>query len=51
MKDLNNLRSYCGIEVTLSGRNRSHVYDRKVDSNFEAHLAALSCIEPTEGFA
>ena len=40
-----------GIEVALNGRKRSRVYAKKADGDFEAHLVALSCSEPPEGFA
>ena len=40
-----------GIEVALNGRKRKRVYDKKADGDFEAHLVAISCSEPPEGFA
>lgn len=40
-----------GIEVALNGRKGSRVYTKKADGDFEAHLVALSCSEPPEGFA
>jgi len=40
-----------GIEVALNGRKRNRIYDKKTDGDFEAHLVALSCSEPPEGFA
>jgi hypothetical protein len=40
-----------GIEVALNGRPRNRIYDKKTDGDFEAHLVALSCSEPPEGFA
>ena len=40
-----------GLDVALNGRKGSRVYERKVDGDFEAHLVALSCSEPPEGFA
>ncbi len=40
-----------GIEVALNGRKGSRVYVKKTDGDFEAHLVALSCSEPPEGFA
>ncbi len=40
-----------GLDVTLNGRKGSRVYAKKVDGDFEAHLVALSCSEPPEGFA
>jgi transposase len=40
-----------GIEVALSRRKGSRVYVKKADGDFEAHLVALSCSAPPEGFA
>lgn len=40
-----------GLEVALNGEKRNRVYAKKVDGDFEAHLVALSCSEPPEGFA
>ncbi|RCV62934.1 Homeodomain-like domain-containing protein [Methanophagales archaeon] len=40
-----------GIEVALNGRKGSRIYAKKVDGDFEAHLVAVSCTEPPEGFA
>jgi len=39
-----------GLEVALSGRKGSRIYAKKADGDFEAHLVALSCSEPPEGF-
>jgi len=39
------------IEVALNGRKRNRIYDKKADGDFEAHLVAVSCGEPPEGFA
>lgn len=41
-----------GIDITLNGkREGSRIYSKKADGDFEAHLVALSCSEPPEGFA
>jgi transposase len=40
-----------GLEVALKGKKGSRVYDKKADGDFEAHLVALSCGEPPEGFS
>lgn len=41
-----------GIDIALKGkREGSRVYPKKADGDFEAHLVALSCSEPPEGFA
>ncbi|MFH1727984.1 MAG: IS630 family transposase [Pseudomonadota bacterium] len=39
------------IDVALNGNKGSRVYSKKADGDFEAHLVALSCSEPPEGFA
>ncbi len=39
------------FEVALNGRKGNRVYEKKTDGDFEAHLVALSCSEPPEGFA
>jgi len=39
------------IEVALNGRKKNRIYDKKTDGDFEAHLVAISCSEPPEGFA
>jgi hypothetical protein len=40
-----------GIDTALNGRKRNRTYTKKADGDFEAHLIALSCSEPPEGFA
>ena len=40
-----------GFDIALNGRRGERVYARKADGDFEAHLIALSCSEPPEGFA
>ena len=40
-----------GFDVALSGRKGSRIYTKKADGDFEAHLVALSCSEPPDGFA
>ena len=40
-----------GLEIALNGRKGSRIYARKADGDFEAHLVALSCSKPPEGFA
>ena len=40
-----------GLEVTLNGKKGNRIYKKKVDGDSEAHLVALSCSEPPEGFA
>lgn len=40
-----------GLDIALHGRKGSRVYVKKADGDFEAHLVALSCSRPPEGFA
>jgi len=40
-----------GFDVALNRRKRNRIYTKKTDGEFEAHLIALSCSEPPEGFA
>jgi hypothetical protein len=39
-----------GIDITLNGKKGSRIYAKKADGDFEAHLVALSCSDPPEGF-
>ncbi len=40
-----------GMEATLTKKKGSRIYEKKADGDFEAHLVALSCSEPPEGFS
>ena len=40
-----------GLDAALDKKVGSRVYAKKTDGDFEAHLVALSCGEPPEGFA
>lgn len=40
-----------GMEAALIKKKGSRVYEKKTDGDFEAHLVALSCSEPPEGFS
>jgi len=40
-----------GLDVSLHGKKTSRVYAKKADGDFEAHLVALSCSKPPEGFS
>lgn len=40
-----------GMETALTKKKGSRIYEKKTDGDFEAHLVALSCSEPPEGFA
>lgn len=40
-----------GFEAALGGKPRQRRYDRKMDGEAEAHLIALSCSEPPEGYS
>jgi hypothetical protein len=39
-----------GLDITLNGMKGSRIYAKKADGDFEAHLVALSCSDPPEGF-
>ena len=40
-----------GLEIAIGGRKGERVYKKKADGDFEAHLVALSCSKPPEGFS
>lgn len=40
-----------GIDAALDKKKGNRIYAKKVDGDFEAHLVAVSCSEPPEGFA
>ncbi len=40
-----------GLDVALNGHKGKRVYEKKADGDLEAHLVALSCSDPPEGFA
>ena len=40
-----------GLEIAIDGTKGKRVYAKKADGDFEAHLVALSCSEPPEGFS
>jgi transposase len=40
-----------GLDITLNGRKGNRIYKKKADGDFEAHLVALSCSDPPEGFS
>jgi len=40
-----------GFDAALDRKMGNRVYAKKTDGDFEAHLVALSCSEPPEGFA
>jgi len=39
-----------GFETALTGRKGERLYERKADGDFEAHVVALSCTDPPEGY-
>ena len=39
-----------GCDIALSGHGGQRIYKRKADGDFEAHLVALSCSNPPEGY-
>ena len=40
-----------GLEVALSGHPSEREYEKKIDGDLDAHLIAISCSEPPEGFS
>jgi hypothetical protein len=40
-----------GLEAALGSRQGQRIHERKTDGDFEAHLVALSCSQPPQGFA
>jgi hypothetical protein len=40
-----------GLEVALLGHPKEREYEKKVDGDLEAHLVAISCSAPPEGFS
>jgi len=40
-----------GLEIALNGTKGQRTYAKKADGDLEAHLIALSCGEPPDGFA
>ena len=40
-----------GLEAALGKRKPERQYVKKADGDFEAHLLALSCFQPPEGYA
>ncbi|MFV0267490.1 MAG: IS630 family transposase [Draconibacterium sp.] len=40
-----------GLNIALEGHKGERVYKKKVDGDLEAHLIALSCSQPPEGFS
>jgi len=40
-----------GFDYALDKRKANRVYTKKTDGDFEAHLVALSCSDPPEGFS
>jgi hypothetical protein len=40
-----------GLDAALDKKMGNRIYAKKTDGDFEAHLVALSCSEPPEGFA
>ncbi len=40
-----------GIDAALDKKKGNRIYEKKADGDFEAHLVAISCGEPPEGFA
>lgn len=40
-----------GLEIALNKRKADRIYTKKADGDFEAHLIALSCGDPPEGYS
>lgn len=40
-----------GLDIALDKRKADRIYTKKADCDFEAHLIALSCGDPPEGFS
>lgn len=40
-----------GMDIALNGTKGQRFYKKKADGDFEAHLLALSCSDPPQGFA
>ena len=40
-----------GLDAALDKRTGNLIYAKKTEGDFEAHLIALNCSEPPEGFA
>lgn len=40
-----------GFEIALNGKPSTRVYEKQIDGDIEAHIIALSCSEPPDGFA
>ena len=40
-----------GFDAALDKKKTERVYEKKADGEFEAHLIALSCSDPPEGFS
>ncbi|MCD4817137.1 MAG: IS630 family transposase [Candidatus Cloacimonetes bacterium] len=40
-----------GLEICLTGKKSSRIYEKKADGDVEAHLIALTCSEAPAGFA
>ena len=38
------------LGIALNGHKPDRVYEKKADGDFEAHIVALSCSKPPEGF-
>lgn len=39
------------LDIALNGHKGQRVYERKADGKLEAHIVALSCSEPPDGFS
>jgi hypothetical protein len=54
MKKIDRVKRRCvehGVEGTLDKQRAHRTYKKKADGDFEAHLIAISCSTPPEGYA
>jgi hypothetical protein len=54
MRKIDRVKKRCvedGFDAALGRKMGTRIYAKKTDGDFEAHLVALSCSEPPEGFA
>jgi hypothetical protein len=40
-----------GLDIALAGKPSERIYESKVDGDIEAHIIALSCSKPPEGYS
>ena len=53
-RTINNVKRCCmeeGVEKAVYGHKSTRIYEKKTDGDFEAHIVALCCSKPPEGYA